>query len=164
MENSDSLDIAISLNWDLIKVEYEILGLSLVSLSKKYKVDLGVLKVFAKDQKWDKNKADNTTGKEDQLSDIKSGLVTKGILKQKALQASYIELELTLLAKAKEIANNLDSRLGNAPLVLKSLTGSLQTLLAHNSELSGKKEDEKSDASFTINIIKEFKNENHLTV
>jgi hypothetical protein len=142
-------------NWDILKFKYEVMGISLEAISLDTGLSMPLLERNARDWKQLSLVADdgNTA-----LTEAERAAKIHSVLKQSQLEPKYIELEMILLYKAIEIANNLSDNADNQNIIaLKNLTDVLSNLLAQNPSLTpAKKEDGvglPSQNKWEINII-----------
>lgn len=142
-------------NWEILKFKYEVLGVSLEALSLDTKISLPILRHNAKEGDW--NKLPLAEDPESSITQANDVSKLYSALKQKALSSKYIELEMVLLFKAVELANNLETENSSNVLILKNLTEILTNLLANNPSLRPELPDTSSTLkvpqSWEINII-----------
>jgi len=130
------------INWELVKFQYEVLGMSLPDLASQYNLSLSHIELAAED--WvriplaerkalvieDTSSMEKVT--EQMLRQVREQARTSSILKQKHLGPKYMALEVMLLSKATEVLQNLDINDRNSATAVKTLTSVLKDLLEHN--------------------------------
>lgn len=142
-------------NWDIIKFKYEILGMSLEAIHVDTGLSMPLLQANSK--KW--NQLSLVEDENVALSSAERAQKIQSVLKQTHLGPKYVELEMILLYKAIEIAENLDASADNSNIVaLKNLTAVLSNLIANNPALVPAQKDDgslspQSDNKWEINII-----------
>jgi len=134
--------MADTINWELLKFRYEVLGTSLEEISTSTGVSMTILKYTTQDWKMlplaEEDSLDLTDIKslEDVLEKLgnKTSIQTRAfsILKQKFLGPKYVELETVLLYKAIEMANAIDASEVLGARTLKTLSEILNSLLERN--------------------------------
>lgn len=142
-------------NWDILKFKYEILGVSLEALSIDTGVPLPLIQRNAKE--WNQLSLVEDDGNA-ALTAAERSSKLRSILKQNQLGPKYVELEMILLYKAIDIADNLSDSADNANIIaLKNLTAILGNLIAQNPSLApATKEDSvptPDETTWNINVI-----------
>ena len=135
-------------NWNLLKISYELFGESVSSLASEAGVSPAIVQYAIDEQGWerkqiahaptpslDPNDLENASA--DLVEHVKSTLDLRNTLKQQTLAPAYMKLEMALLDKATQIANTLNSSAGNAASQLKALTEAWRNLLEQNRLVSG---------------------------
>lgn len=141
-------------NWDILKFKYEVMGISLEAISMDTGLSLPLVQRNARD--WKQLSLVEDDGNV-AMSDAERAAKLHSVLKQSHLGPKYVELEMILLYKAIEIANNVNDSADNQNvLVLKNLTDVLSNLLAQNPSLASSARDGADtpvDKKWEINII-----------
>jgi hypothetical protein len=142
-------------NWDILKFKYEVMGVSLEAISMDTGLSLPLIQRNARDWKQLPLVEDDGNAL---MSDAERAAKLHSVLKQSHLGPKYVELEMILLYKAIEIANNMNDSADNSNIMaLKNLTDVLSNLLAQNPSLAPVKQSDgvghPADNKWEINII-----------
>jgi hypothetical protein len=149
MENS------LSTNWDILRFKYEVLGISLEALAIDTGISIPLLERNSKN--WKQVSLVEDDGSK-VLSVAEQSSKLQSVMKSKILGPKYVELEMLLLYKAIEIANNMNDSTDNSNIVaLKNLTDILSNLLSQNPSLIPAKQDTgeiaPTEQKWEINIV-----------
>jgi len=146
-------------NWDMVKFQYEILGMSLEELSKEHDLSLPLLKFSAENWKPlpaaqqkvlqfpDTSSLEKIT--KDLTKQVREEVRTASVIKQRFLSKKYISLEIQLLTKANQVLANLDPKEKSAANSIRTITEVLRALLEQNSLLHVTSEREDFDEGGT---------------
>ena len=141
------------INWDLLKFQYEVLGVPLEEIQSENDISDALLQYNSRD--WNqaplisrKNLQFTNLDSLTELTDEVIGQVQEesqitNTIKQKFLLPKYIELESILLEKSISLAKGLEAERASAS-ALNTLTSVLTSLLKHNPILAPANQDEES--------------------
>jgi len=152
-------------NWDLVRIQYELFGTSVPQIAHDNDIPPQLVDLKIQECEWKRNKLaqesfdlatvdslENIT--EELLEHIKERINVVSLLKQESLNPLYIKLEVKLLHKAIEIAEQMSATGDKAANQLRALTVALQNLLAQNRVLGiGQKTIEESDNKLVVQIM-----------
>ena len=150
-----------SIDWGLVKIQYELFGETAQSLAEEYDTTLRMIQYAIDDGGWEPkpiataitewqnldNIEDLPSDMLDQVKDRMSILFT---LKQSALNPRYIAIETAILGKAQQVIQNIGPDHPNAAAALKAMAETFHMLREANG-VGGSKNDE-PDNSITVNI------------
>lgn len=137
-----------SVDWNLLKFQYEVLGFTIDQLAKENpSTTAGLIQDAAKEQRWEagsidtlvpviQNEDNNKNSLEQFTEAAKAQLIGSNLMKQKHLFPEFAKCEAILLSKISQAAISLDMNDEKAYTKISNLVKSLQGLLAHNQFLT----------------------------
>lgn len=126
------------LDWDLLQLQYEVLGESVENICKEHDVSTGLLKQAITEKGWKSKKPIATT---EFVEDIEQYTTYVSACRQKLTAPLYTKIEYLILQKSIKIVKNIEEDDTKASTKLKALAGTLESLLKHNDILAPDKTD-----------------------
>ena len=129
----------LNIDWNLVKVQYELFGAEVNDLAEAYQTSPRMIEYAVKEHKWERKPLAAAACNWDQLSDLSLvddtliDEVTKHLqvlhtLKLSALHPSYIALETAIVTKALMVVQGIAAEDPQAAEKLKSITAVLESL------------------------------------
>jgi hypothetical protein len=154
-------------DWNLLKFQYEVLGVSAEQLAEENpNTSLGLIQDAIQEQHWIAGSIDSlvpviqqedneAAALEQYTNATKAHLVGANLLKQKALFPEFAKVEAVLLSKVAQAALAVDANDEKACHRLNNLVKSLQGLLANNQFLTTTidQDADPNGNGFTVQIV-----------
>ena len=135
----ENLNMAIkAIDWDLIKLQYEVLNDSKNTICVDHEIAPGLLEQAIEEHKWQRG---DTTATPDFIDTVEQKANYIAAHRQLLTAPMYTKIEYLLLVKCLAVLNTVDKDDNNAPTKLKSLAVTIDTLLKHNDILAPNKTD-----------------------
>lgn len=141
-----------TISWDLLKIEYELLGKSLITISRETSIPLNYLKEYVKDEGWEQstqvkellNLTDITNAADSFIEDVSLKLEKLTLMRQELFAPHYLKFELQLIAKASNIISKLEDDDPSAHTKMKAMAQVFKDLMSANGRLTSAKDEVKN--------------------
>ena len=127
-----------SINWNLIKLQYEVLQDSKQTICAEHNISEGLLNQAIIDNKWQIKEPDNSN---DFLEKVEQQAVHIATQRQQLTAPLYTKIEYTILLKCLEVVKTIKAEDSRAATNLKSVALIIDTLLKHNDILAPNKQE-----------------------
>jgi len=140
-------------DWDLIKLQYEVLHESKQAICAEHGIAEGLLDHAISTNSWTVKEQDTSTEFLESVERQASYISTQ---RQQITAPLYTKLEYVLLLKCLKVLNNISSDDSKAATNLKAIATIIDTLLKHNDILAPNKQD---IAELTMQFLNKMRSE-----
>jgi hypothetical protein len=154
-----------TVDWALLKVQYEVFGASFLQLAEEQNIPLSRIEYAAEVGNWVQSpdpalpdKLDQLTTvpaelKDNLIAEIEDRLSIQQLLKTSSLSPKYVALEATILQKSLELAQSITPASQSAAKQLQQLTEVMNSLKEKNHILNKQNDGGSEDNSVKVSVI-----------